>query len=80
MSEHLGTSIDSFAYPNGKAADFNDEVKDVYSFGEYHHAVMKDKFNETNLKQYLEQKAHKQIEIKKIEPKIEDRFMQLMKN
>ncbi len=56
------------------------ESKDAYSFGEYHHAVMKDEFDETNLKEYLEQKGHKQIEIKKTEPNIEDRFMQLMKN
>jgi len=56
------------------------EVQDCYSFGEYHHVVMKEQYNETNLKQYLEQKGHKQIEIKKTEPNIEDRFMQLMKN
>src|SRR5207248_10086135 len=37
LSEQLGTAISSFAYPNGKPGDYNDEVKTVlrecgYSF------------------------------------------------
>jgi len=56
------------------------ELQDCYSFGEYHHAVMKDGYNEDNLKQYLEKKGHKEIEIKEVDPNIEDCFMQLMKN
>jgi ABC-2 type transport system ATP-binding protein len=56
------------------------EVEECYSFGEYHHAVMKDGDNEEKLRQYVKQKGHKQVEIKKIEPNIEDCFMQLMKN
>jgi ABC-2 type transport system ATP-binding protein len=56
------------------------EVQDCYSFGEYHHAVMKDGYSEDILKQYLEQKGYKQLEVKKTNPNIEDCFMQLMKN
>jgi ABC-2 type transport system ATP-binding protein len=56
------------------------EVEDCYSFGEYHHAIMKDGYNEEELKQYLEEKGHKQIAVKKTNPNIEDCFMQLMKN
>jgi len=56
------------------------EVQDCYSFGEYHHAIMNDGYNEEQLKQYLGQKGHKEIEIKEVQPNIEDCFMQLMKN
>lgn len=56
------------------------DVEDCYSFGEYHHVVMKVVHDEDDLKQYLLQKQHTQIEIKKTEPGIEDCFMQLMKN
>jgi ABC-2 type transport system ATP-binding protein len=55
------------------------EVQDCYSFGEYHHAVMKDGYNEERLKQYLAQKGYKELEVKKANPNIEDCFMQLMK-
>src|SRR6476646_1338640 len=37
------------------------DVQDCYSFGEYHHATMKEDHDEEKLKQYLEQKGHKQI-------------------
>jgi ABC-type multidrug transport system ATPase subunit len=56
-----------------------DEVQSAYSFGEYHHAVMKENFKEQELKNYLEQKNQHHLVIKKIEPSIEDSFMQLMK-
>ena len=56
------------------------EVKDAYSFGEYHHAIMKDGFDENELKKYLEQKNQTALEIKNTAPNIEDCFMQLMKN
>jgi len=55
------------------------EVQNAYSFGEFHHAVMKENFNEQELKNYLEQKNQHHLVIKKIEPSIEDSFMQLMK-
>jgi ABC-2 type transport system ATP-binding protein len=56
-----------------------DKIKDAYSFGEYHHAVMKNGIDENELKNYLEQKDNKEIEIKKTSPNIEDCFLQLMK-
>jgi drug efflux transport system ATP-binding protein len=57
-----------------------DEVEDAYSFGEYHHAVMKKKnFNKEPLQQYLEQKGNKELVIQTIQPTIEDSFMKLMK-
>ena len=56
------------------------DVQDCYSFGEYHHATMKEGYDEEKLKQYLGQKGHKQIEVKEVQPNIEDCFMQLMKN
>lgn len=59
--------------------DWN-EVEVAYSFGEYHHAVMKDGYNEDALRLYLLQKDHQQLQLKSTEPNIEDCFMQLMQN
>jgi ABC-2 type transport system ATP-binding protein len=56
------------------------QTEDSYSFGEYHHAVMKQAFDEEQLKQYLINKGHKQLDIHTTEPNIEDCFMQLMQN
>jgi len=56
------------------------DVEDSYSFGEYHHAVMKNGFNEDHLKKYLLDKGHLQLEIHPTQPNIEDCFMQLMQN
>lgn len=57
-----------------------ENLKDAYSFGEYHHAVMKENTNENDLLHYLQQKQHTHIEIKATKAGIEDCFMQLMKN
>jgi ABC-2 type transport system ATP-binding protein len=54
-------------------------VETAYSFGDYHHAVMKAQYDVNELKKFLEAKGHQQIDIKPIEPSIEDRFMQLMR-
>ena len=56
-----------------------DRTKDVYPFGEYHHAVMEEDFSEEALKNYLLQ-TNEGLVIKKTEPDIEDCFMALMKN
>ena len=56
-----------------------DEVENAYSFGEYHHAVMKDNFHEQALHQYLENKGNRQLVIRQTQPTVEDSFMQLMK-
>ncbi|MEJ7678824.1 MAG: ABC transporter ATP-binding protein [Segetibacter sp.] len=55
-------------------------VEDSYSFGEYHHAIMKKNFNEEQLRQYLEAKGHRDLHIHLTQPNIEDCFMQLMQN
>lgn len=51
------------------------------SFGEYHHLVLKnDAGNEKDVLDYLNNKQHKAIELKPVQPNIEDCFMQLMGN
>jgi len=55
------------------------EVENAYSFGEYHHAVMKENYNEQALQQYLEGKGNRQLVIQQTRPTVEDSFMQLMK-
>jgi ABC-type multidrug transport system ATPase subunit len=56
------------------------QVQAVYSFGDYHHAVMKDDFDEEELKRYLQSKGHQQLEVQVTEPNIEDCFMHLMQS
>lgn len=56
------------------------EVENVYSFGEYHHAVMKDGYTLSNVQSYIKNKGHNNIVIEKISPSIEDCFMQLMQH
>lgn len=58
----------------------SDEVDDVYSYGEYHHAVMKENYNTDQLKNYLTSKGNNNIEMHPVNASIEDRFMQLMRN
>lgn len=54
--------------------------QDSYSFGEYHHVVLKNEFNQEQLQKYLEGKGHKDLRIHAAQPNIEDCFMQLMQN
>ncbi len=54
-------------------------VEDVYSFGEYHHVIMKEGYSTEELLQYVTAKDHSQIEMHTVSPSIEDCFMQLMK-
>lgn len=56
-----------------------DDTEDAYSFGEYHHAVMKENYNKEELQQYLKTNGNKDLVIQNIEPTIEDSFMLLMK-
>lgn len=56
------------------------DIADAYPFGEYHHAVMKAGYDKNRLTSYLQQQGHAAIEVKAIEPDIEDCFMDLMKN
>lgn len=55
-----------------------DEVKAVYFFGAYHHVVMRHPNKENELKTYLAKYNNDNVEVKKVEPDIEDCFMQLM--
>jgi ABC-2 type transport system ATP-binding protein len=56
-----------------------EEAKDVYPFGGYHHVIMKHEHKEEMLKNYLSKFAGHNLEIKPVEPDIEDCFMELMK-
>jgi ABC-2 type transport system ATP-binding protein len=53
-------------------------VEQSYAFGERHHAVMKKEYDESALMSWLEKKANENVNIKKVNPTIEDCFMQLM--
>ena len=55
------------------------EVKDAYFFGAYHHVVMKHSNKGSELENYLSKYSGQSLEIKKVEPDIEDCFMELMK-
>jgi ABC-2 type transport system ATP-binding protein len=55
------------------------EVEAVYSYGEYHHAIMKQQYNEEPLQAYVDSKGHKEVEMHPVTPSIEDCFMQLMR-
>jgi ABC-2 type transport system ATP-binding protein len=58
--------------------NFN-EAEDAYFFGAYHHVVMKHKNGEEELKNYLSKYADDNLEVKSIQPGIEDCFISLMK-
>lgn len=58
----------------------NEQVTSSYAFGEFLHLTLKqDNKNSTGeLKKFAEQKGHQDIEVKMIEPTIEDSFIRLM--
>lgn len=58
----------------------NEEVESSYPFGEYVHVTLKnDAEKDTGeLRSYAEQQGHTHIEVKDIEPTIEDSFIRLM--
>ncbi len=54
------------------------KTESCFAFGDYHHLVLNEVHSDLNeLKSYLQN--HSELEINKIKPGIEDRFMQLMK-
>jgi ABC-2 type transport system ATP-binding protein len=55
-------------------------AEDAYPFGEYHHIVLKDGYTIESAKNYLQPKGYAGLEIKSIQPDIEDCFMSLMKH
>jgi ABC-type multidrug transport system ATPase subunit len=54
-----------------------EDIEDAYPFGEYHHAVMRPHFSEAALNDHL--RHHNGLQIKEVQPDIEDCFMDLMK-
>jgi ABC-type multidrug transport system ATPase subunit len=55
-------------------------TENAYPFGEYHHLVLKNGFNQTAVENYLKQHDHAQAEIKTVRPDIEDCFIERMKS
>ena len=55
-------------------------IEDAYSFGEYHHAVIKNGYDAKALQQYLTSKGYNDANIHLVTPTIEDCFMQLMQH
>jgi len=58
----------------------SNEVDDVYSYGEFHHAVMKKNYSNESLLHFLESKGNNNITMHPVTPSIEDCFMRLMRN
>ncbi len=56
------------------------QTESCFAFGENHHLTLKDEaFDISELEKHLTTRGHSNLTIKKIEPEIEDCFMQLMK-
>ncbi len=55
-----------------------EQATTTYPFGEYHHVVMQPGYDLSQLKKYLREKNHSNLEIKVVSPNIEDSFIQLM--
>jgi ABC-2 type transport system ATP-binding protein len=55
-------------------------AKDAYPFGEFHHVVVEEGFEEEKLLQFLQSKSPAGLEIKPTQPDIEDCFIALMKS
>ena len=58
----------------------SNEVDDVYSYGEFHHAVMEKNYSNESLLNYLKSKGNDNITMHPVTPSIEDCFMRLMRN
>jgi len=55
-------------------------IADVYPFGEYHHVVLKGDSANGEFEQFMRNNSGEGAECKKVEPNIEDCFIELMKN
>lgn len=77
-----------YAIKSARMIDLLDDVrahsniKSCNAFGEFLHItfIRENENTISDIKEYLERKEHKEIEIKKITPSIEDCFIKLMKN
>jgi ABC-2 type transport system ATP-binding protein len=54
-------------------------VQDAYPFGEYHHVVLKNGYNASNVSDYLQKHQYQQVDVQIIRADIEDCFIALMK-
>jgi drug efflux transport system ATP-binding protein len=57
----------------------SEEVEDAYPFGEYHHVILKNNYDQESLISRLK-KHNEKVELISVTPEIEDCFMALMKN
>jgi ABC-type multidrug transport system ATPase subunit len=55
-------------------------IEDAYSFGEYHHVIMKERYDKKVMRQYLASTGYADADIHAVTPTIEDCFMQLMQH
>jgi ABC-2 type transport system ATP-binding protein len=62
-----------------KSLEAFEDIYSVYAFGEYAHASFKKDLDESKLSAYLEEKGLGGIDIKPVEPGIEDCFIELLK-
>jgi ABC-type multidrug transport system ATPase subunit len=56
-----------------------DEAEDAYPFGWYHHTVMKHEHAEEKLRNYFSKFSDQDLEVKPVQPDIEDCFIALMR-
>jgi ABC-type multidrug transport system ATPase subunit len=57
-----------------------DIVENIYPFGEYHHVVLKSEPGAEQLRQFINERRSENARIEKVQPDIEDCFIELMKN
>jgi ABC-type multidrug transport system ATPase subunit len=57
-----------------------DFVENIYPFGEYHHVVLKSEPGAEQLRQFINERRSENAMIEKVQPNIEDCFIELMKN
>ncbi len=75
-----------YAVKSGNMIALNFDLKEFsgisssYIFGEYIHISLKKDIDENMIKGFLKMKGHSDIEISKLQPGIEDCFMELMNN
>ena len=54
------------------------EMENAYPFGEFHHAVMPRNSHRNDLESFLTERDHKEVELREVQPNIEDCFIALM--
>ena len=54
------------------------EMENAYPFGEFHHAVMRRNYHRNDLESFLTARDHQEVELREVQPNIEDCFIALM--